>query len=148
MTLGEGDTIAIGAYVLAILSPGPRERVSTKTNDTSLVIMFVAPHLKALYTGDIGFEVEERLVRQYNLDADILKVPHHGSKYSSGEGFLAAVSPLFSVIGVGRNSYGHPTPAALSRISAVASQIFRTDTEGVLKIPLTTESLTIFKKIE
>jgi len=146
VVMAEGDTIAIGKYVLVILSPGPLERVSKKANDTSLVIMLVAPSFKALYTGDIGFEVEERLVRQYTLDADVLKVPHHGSKFSSSDTFLAAVSPIFSIIGVGRNSYGHPTPAAISRLDAAASRIFRTDVEGVLKIPLAFDEPSVFKK--
>jgi len=63
-----------------------------------------------------------------------LKVPHHGSKYSSSAEFLEAVSPKISVIEVGKNSYGHPTDEALERLKNVGSQIFRTDRDGIVKV--------------
>ena len=61
------------------------------------------------------------------LKADVLKVGHHGSKYSSTDIFLKAVRPAKAYIEVGKNNYGHPTQGALERLRAVGAQIFRTD---------------------
>ena len=55
---------------------------------------------------------------------------HHGSKYSTSEEFLQAVLPNIAVIEVGKNSYGHPTPEAISRLQNIGAQILRTDQLG------------------
>ena len=63
-----------------------------------------------------------------NLKADVLRVAHHGSKYSSTMEFLEAVQPSYAVISVGRdNSYGHPHPETLERLAEAGAQVLRTD---------------------
>jgi competence protein ComEC len=71
-----------------------------------------------------------------DLHADILKVPHHGSKYSSGDAFLRAVDPSVAVIEVGaKNVYGQPGAATLARLaSSTHAEIFRTDQNGTVEI--------------
>jgi competence protein ComEC len=90
--------------------------------------------LKALFTADISTEIEKILSKTADIKADILKVGHHGSKYSSSLDFLRVVSPKIAVIEVGKNSYGHPTIEALKRLVEIGSRIFRTDKDGIVKI--------------
>lgn len=132
--LKEGDLIRMGEAVVTVLAPSPLEWESKELNDTALVFLIQTPEYRALYTGDIGANVEARLVRDYNLKANVLKVGHHGSRFSSSDLFLAEVLPDIAVIEVGKNSYGHPTPAALGRLSKWAQAIFRTDQNGLVKI--------------
>ncbi len=133
--VSEGDEIRIGDSVLAILSPNISESLSGELNDSSVVVLLKTPRLSALYTGDIGENIEQRLVADYDLKADVLKVPHHGSRFSSSNVFVKEVDPKVAVIEVGaKNTYGHPTQAALSRLASVADQILRTDMQGILKI--------------
>ena len=84
-----------------------------------------------LFTGDIDVDIENLLL-DHDIDIDILKVAHHGSRYSSGDDFLAATTPLYSIISVGNNTYGHPTDEALQRLEAHGSQILRTDQRGTI----------------
>lgn len=87
-----------------------------------------------LFTGDIGQLPEAQLIEESaDLDCDILKVAHHGSKYSSSDHFIAACSPSIAVISVGaHNFYGHPAPATLERLEKAGCTIFRTDQEGAV----------------
>ena len=90
--------------------------------------------LKALYTGDIGFSVEKQLVKDYDTQSQILKVPHHGSRFSSGAEFLNEVKPQIAVIGVGKNGYGHPAPIALDRLQKSGALVFTTEKNGTIKL--------------
>ena len=134
ITLGEGDRIKYRDAVLSVLNPSPRTLKSKDLNDTSVVLMLEKSGLKALYTGDIGAKTEQELAKKYDLDAHILKVSHHGSRFSSDIGFLKEVSPVMATIGVGKNSYGHPTPQTLARLASIGSTVARTDKEGTIKV--------------
>lgn len=138
-------------------------------NDYSLVVRFVLNAEKPteiLYTGDIGMEVESKIVeaqenywnredkkegewkriekQEYELDQRliqdrnrILKCPHHGSKYSSSEDFLRWYSPDVVVISCGEhNMYGHPSREALERLDETGATIYRTDHMGAVVIDL------------
>ncbi len=87
-----------------------------------------------LMTGDMEREQEFKILND-DIDCEVLKVGHHGSKTSSSDAFLKAVSPEIAVIEVGaKNRYGHPYQAVLDRLTASAIQIFRTDTDGAVII--------------
>ena len=105
---------------------------STEANDASIVLRMTSLSRSFLFTGDAGFEVEDALCAQYakDIDVDVLKVGHHGSRTSTSATFLAAVTPALAVIEVGTNSYGHPTEATLSRLAAVGATVVRTDQAG------------------
>ena len=105
-------------------------------NDTSVVGKLMFKNFSILLTGDATSKIENRLlIYGDNLKSDILKVGHHGSKYSSSLLFLKFVSPKAAMIEVGaKNRYGHPSPAALSRLQMVNASIFRTDLNGDIKI--------------
>jgi competence protein ComEC len=130
----EGDVVTIGQTKLRIIGPSPSELVSGELNDTSVVVLLESPEVRALYTGDIGFAVEKRLVEDYNLDVDVLKVGHHGSRLSSGEQFLAEATPELSAIIVGKNTYGHPTASALERLEKYSQKITRSDKDGIIQV--------------
>lgn len=105
------------------------------SNDTSIIARLVFDANSFLFTGDAGIDVEDKLIEgNIYLDSDVLKVGHHGSKYSTGEVFLEAVSPELAVIQVGKNSYGHPTEEVLARLEKFAIKVLRTDLDGDIKI--------------
>ena len=88
-----------------------------------------------LITGDMAGSTEKLLVQTYPLpDLEVLVVSHHGSRYSSDEDFLRAVSPETAVISVGDNRYGHPTEETLRRLQAAGASIWRTDQQGSIRI--------------
>ncbi len=135
IALGAEDKISYGESLISILSPTKQLQQLSELNNSSLVLKLESEGAKILFTGDAGFEVENYLVSQYDIEADILKVGHHGSRYATGLNFLAEIRPLISVIEVGKsNPYGHPTPAALSRLASVGSRIYRTDQNGTVHL--------------
>ena len=143
--LKEGDKIIYGNNILKILSPNQSLKNSKELNDGCLVVKLESKDFNAFFTGDIGFNVEDYLVSKYDLASDILKVPHHGSKYSSGKSFLRAVNPKISIIGVGKNTYGHPSKLTLDTIAKQGSLVFTTKEEGSIKIERIADKLKVFK---
>jgi len=118
---------------IEILSPfeSLEGRLFKESNDTSVVCRLVFGKNSFLFTGDISAKTEKELVEKQNLslDSDVLKISHHGSKYSSAEEFLQAVSPQFAVIQAGKNnSYGHPAQETLARLKN--QQVFVTAENG------------------
>ncbi|HTY40023.1 MAG TPA: MBL fold metallo-hydrolase [Candidatus Paceibacterota bacterium] len=144
ITLKAGDSVKNGGARLVFLGPDELTRQSGDLNDTVLVTRVESQGLRALFTGDIGASIETYLAKHADLRADILKVAHHGSKFSSSAGFLAAVQPKAAVIEVGRgNRFGHPTPEALARLSALGIQVFRTDEQGLIAMTLNGQDLRV-----
>lgn len=142
--LAEGDSIKYAGSVIDFLSPGAELVQSVELNDTGLIEMINSGDLKALFAADIGAPTENYLMKHYNLAADVLKVAHHGSKYSSSRAFIEAVSPKIAVIEVGaRNSYGHPADATLKKLADLAP-VFRTDKNGQITVAAADGKLKIF----
>ncbi len=131
-----GDKIRYQDYLIRIISPDPVALNRDNKNEASIVLLLEVNGNKVLLTGDIGFETENRLLQEYDLKADILKVAHHGSKFSSGREFIEQVNPRISVIEVGKNPYGHPHPQVLETLTSANSTIYRTDVDGTIKIIL------------
>ncbi len=109
------------------------EGTSSDENNNSLVAKLSYKDFEILFTGDIQGEAEELLAKE-RLNCDILKVPHHGSKYSSTEDFLKSVGAKYSIISVGNNNYGHPSPDVLNRLSKDSKGIYRTDKNGAIVV--------------
>jgi competence protein ComEC len=103
-------------------------------HDAMVVAKLVYGETSVLFTGDMEDDLERKLVYfGAPLDADILKVGHHGSKTSSAEGFLRAVSPEAAVISSGeKNRYGHPHEDVLIRLKQFGVFLHRTDEEGTV----------------
>lgn len=120
--------------VLSILFPD-RNVAETKTNDGSIVAKLTYGNTAVILTGDAPEGIERYLVLLdgANLQSDLLKVGHHGSRTSTSAEFLAAVAPAAAVISVGENnSYGHPNQETLARLKAAGAEIFRTDQNGTI----------------
>ncbi|SFE38603.1 competence protein [Trichococcus pasteurii] len=115
-------------HILAPLSPGEGG------NEDSLVIQTSLGGFDWLFTGDLGEEGEDLLMRTYpDLKTDILKIGHHGSATSSSEGFLDQVQPKLALISAGKeNRYGHPDAEILKRLKLRDISIFRTDQQGAI----------------
>ena len=128
-----GDKVVMGDASLEIVSPKEslKDKVFKESNDTAVVTKLLYKDSSFLFTGDISSKLESGL---NDVDVDILKIPHHGSKYSTSEDFLKKTSPLVSVIQVGANSYGHPTKEVLTRLDNFGIKVLRNDTNGDIKI--------------
>ena len=124
-----GDTFSLGTATVEVL--GPLEDYS-ETNNTSLVLMVTYGDTRILLTGDMEADAEKDLVESgCDLDADLLKVGHHGSGGSSSYVFLRAVTPEYAVIQCGAdNDYGHPHEEAMSRLRDVGAKVYRNDLQG------------------
>jgi competence protein ComEC len=111
-------------------------KVVEKTNNDSVVLMLKYGETEILLTGDIEAKAERKIILNgAELDADILKIAHHGSKTSTTEEFLYEISPEVAVIQVGaKNRYGHPTQEVLSRLENFGIKYYRTDTDGDIKV--------------
>jgi len=146
--LSEGDKIKYLDNNFDILSPG-LNMSSVATNENALVLKLNSKNFNALFTADIGEKTETDLIKKYGgyLRSDILKVGHHGSKFSSTQNFLALVAPKISIFEVGKNSYGHPNPGVVERLANLGSQIFRTDQNGTIKISVDLNKINIYDKI-
>ena len=99
-------------------------------NDSSIVASLVFNDVEFLFTGDITDKIEKQL----DIRADVLKIAHHGSNSSSCSEFLEKVSPEVAVISVGENNYGHPSAEVLQRLQQFGIPILITKDLGDVKI--------------
>ena len=108
---------------------------TTKPHDDVVVAMLEYGETRVLLTGDMEKKVEDKLVfAGVDLDSDVLKVGHHGSKTSTADKFLNAVTPEVAVIQVGKNKYGHPAAEVLKRLENSDIRYYRNDLDGDIKI--------------
>jgi competence protein ComEC len=134
---GDGVTFDALAPEEPLLAEGKND-----VNENSVVLMLTyrCPRCSApfrmLFTGDAGAQTEARILASgIDLYADVLKVGHHGSAYSSTPQFIAAVRPRFALISVGRhNLFGHPTPSTLATLQQLGATVYRTDRCGASSI--------------
>lgn len=106
------------------------------TNNTCIIAKIIFGTNEILLTGDAEAPEEEELLKaRVDLDSDVLKIAHHGSKTSTTPAFLNAVSPEYSVISVGKNNtYHHPHPSIMKRLKDYNTRILRTDEFGRIEL--------------
>jgi len=149
----KGDWLRLGAVKLKVLWPeeGGGEPLAWKdedssahvlgvktyqvdVNEVSLVLLGSFGKFDFLLTGDIGEKEERQLVEELG-PVELLKIAHHGSRYSSSQEFLEQVRPEIGVISVGKkNRFGHPTQTVLDRLAEVGAKVRRTDKDGMVRI--------------
>ncbi|HEV3153763.1 MAG TPA: DNA internalization-related competence protein ComEC/Rec2 [Candidatus Baltobacteraceae bacterium] len=130
--------------VLTFIGPSlPFIESDNTINDNSVAFVLQYKHFRMLFTGDAGVSAEQRFLNEgLDLRADVLKVGHHGSAYSSSPAFIAAVHPHFAIVSVGRhNMFGHPAPSTIATLQRAGAQVFRTDENGASFI--TTDGLSM-----
>ena len=134
-----GRTIDVGAgAILTLLSPPdpPITRSRSDVNANSVVVRLDYGTTGILFAADAEPQTERWLLASdARLPAQVLKVAHHGGRYSSTPRFLSAVSPTAAVISVGAvNEYGHPTPEAIARLEQQRARVYRTDRDGTVTV--------------
>ena len=130
----EGDTMKLDKVEIKCIHPDGKY-ISDNRNDYSTVLSLKYENFSALFTGDIPAEIEKSIINKIDNNYTILKVAHHGSKYSSDMEFLKKVMPAYSVISVGGdNSYGHPGTETINKLKSLNSKILRTDLSGEIEI--------------
>lgn len=120
-----GDMVLLDEQTHVLVLYPYKETVTDMKNDSSLVLLVEYAGHKALFSGDICGSVETMLFSDIT-DVDIYKAAHHGSKYSSYRLPMSVLSPRFSVVSVGDNSFGHPHEWALNRLKDYSSDVFMT----------------------
>ena len=133
ITASSGQRFDFGDAQLVVLAATPTSAGPASGNDASIVCAITDGRSRLLYTGDID-EVREGMLRNLGQH-DLLKVAHHGSRYSTSGYFLQQVQPRLAVISAGRgNGYGHPHAETLERLGLSGSKILRTDALGAVKV--------------
>ena len=139
-----GTPIPFDAAVkVEVLGPDDSLVVEGDNNNASIVIKVTFGAVSFLFTGDAEGEEEAAILASgADLRSTVLKAGHHGSRSSTGAGFLAAVDPQIAVISAGDgNRYGHPHPEVIARLDQAGVTIYRTDVSGTITI--TTDGSTL-----
>jgi competence protein ComEC len=142
-TIEAGDVIHFGEVAVSVLWPPANGEKST--NNDSIVLRIQYGERSILLTGDIEQATERSLLTsQQQLHADVIKVPHHGSKTSSTEPFVLATNPQLAIISVGRNSqFGHPHKEVVERWQAHGATVLTTGNSGTITVTTDGRDLTL-----
>ena len=126
-----GDSFQLGDAVCTVLGP---EESYEDANNNSIVLKVEHGENSFLFMGDAEAEAESDILSGgADVEADVLKVGHHGSRSSSSQKFLKAVDPAYAVISCGEdNSYGHPHAETLNNLRAMGVDVFRSDEQGAI----------------
>ena len=124
--LKNGDSIEAGPLKIKCINPDIKNQMDDR-NDNSTVLDVKYKNFSMLLTGDISSEVENNIEKNLAQKYTVLKVPHHGSRFSSSENMLSKIEPKYSVISCGEgNSYGHPHIETIDRLNMHNTEILRT----------------------
>jgi len=132
-----------GGALLTILAPSEpfftKDKMSTggnETNANSIVARLDYGSFSMLLTGDAEEQTEHRLLtKELDLQAKVIKISHHGSKYASSKDFLDRVKPEVAIVSCGAwNRYGHPSQSVLDRLKTANVKLYRTDLQGEITI--------------
>lgn len=147
-SLERGDVIEGRGIVINILHPYNgfytfSDSEAVAENNNSLVVRVTGLKGSFLFTADTAEEAEEDMAHLGKwIKSDVLKVSHHGSRFSTTGNFLKAVSPKIAIISVGKyNTYGHPHKDMLERLRGI--RIYRTDRDGAIKITEASDGLKV-----
>lgn len=126
-----GETFSLGEAQIKVIYTGTD---TSDLNNTSIILKLTFENTSFLFTGDTTSETENKILNQ-DIQADVLKIGHHGSKYSSTEAFLDKVNPKYAIISVGNgNSYGHPADTTLQKLQERNIETYRTDKSETILI--------------
>ncbi|MBQ1186641.1 MAG: MBL fold metallo-hydrolase [Clostridia bacterium] len=137
-----GTVINIGEFEITVLA---YNKNAENSNDQSVVLMAEISGKKFLLTGDAGTDIENQLLNdKIDIDCDVYKAAHHGSRNSNSAEFIAAASPEYAVISAGAsNSYGHPHSEVLDNLAAVNAKVYRTDRSGDITFKIENGNITV-----
>jgi len=141
----KGPMIVLDDGELKVSFIAPSRGSYENLNDWSVVTKIQYSKTSFMFTGDAEKESEEEMLLQsaVRLEADVLKVGHHGSRTSTSAAFLEAVSPRYAVISAGSgNDYGHPHSQVLEALDAADVKVYRTDLNGTIVAASDGENIT------
>jgi competence protein ComEC len=142
-----GEQVELDGVRLTALHPTPGwSGWGQDVNEDSLVLLVEFGDFQAVFAGDAGFPAESAMAGRLRR-VDLLKVGHHGSRGSTGDAWLDALAPAVAVVSVGRNDYGHPSPAALARLRAHGVGVHRTDQEGTITVTTDGRRMTVSSRL-
>lgn len=126
-----GAQYSLGSATITILAPN---KEYNNPNDSSISLIVQNGNNKFLFSGDAGETAEQDILdNNSDISADVYKVGHHGSKYSTSQDFFKAISPTYAVISCGENnSYGHPHAETLNTLRMNDVKVYRTDEDGTI----------------
>ncbi len=129
-----GSTFDLGNAEYTILSP--ISKTYSDTNNYSITVKLDYGENSFLFMGDAEKMVENEIIKMgYSIQADLIKLGHHGSMYSSSDDFLDKVNPTYAIISVGEgNSYGHPDPEVMTKLEERGIKSYRTDEMGTIVV--------------
>jgi competence protein ComEC len=131
-----GDGFTVGDLTVEVLGPDSCSPTG-EPNDDSIVIRVSSGADTILFTGDAEVPAQQDMVDDGDpLEADVLKVPHHGGDTSDAV-FLESTGADVAVISVGENTYGHPNPALLEMLEGAGMAVYRTDLTGEVSVRFT-----------
>jgi len=130
-----GDTASWGQASVDVLGPAPgtARKAGSDVNDACLVMSVSVGRDGILFTGDAGVNEQARMMNETIPPVEVYKVPHHGGKSCYYAPFLSKVAPEMSVIDVGVNTYGHPSPEVVSALSAYGA-VYETKVNGDIDV--------------
>lgn len=124
-----GEQFYLADAIVKVLYVGDED---SDLNDTSIVLKLSYGNNSFLLTGDATANVEKKLLNS-DIKADVLKIGHHGSQYSSSIDFLEKVNPKYAIIQVGEgNVYDHPKIETLNKLNNLKIRVYRTDLNGTI----------------
>jgi len=125
------ETFSLGEATFKVIYTGTD---TSDLNNTSIILKLEFGNTTFLLTGDATSETEKLILKQ-DIKADILKLGHHGSRYSSSDEFLERVNPKYAIISAGKNNtYDHPHPETIKKLKTKKIEILRTDELGTILI--------------
>ena len=149
--IARGDRFDFGDVIVEVLYPIASDDTNAiSDNDNSVVLRFIYGSRTFLLTGDIERQAESALLNNGGtLAADLIKVPHHGSRTSSGQEFINAVGSKYAVISVGRNSpFGHPHPEVVKRWQDSGADVITTGENGTISVSTDGRDLQVIRFAE
>ncbi len=134
--LGGGAVITVLAPIQPFFTKEQLRSGGNDPNANSVVVRLDYGDFSMLLSGDAEAQTEQRIIQNGGrIEADVLKVGHHGSKYASSDEFLRQGQFKTAIISCGMdNRYGHPSPEALDRLKALNIKVYRTDLQGEITI--------------
>ncbi len=144
----DGQTWEWDGVHFEVLHPSAESYAAEKIRDNNrgCVLKISTGKHSVLLAADIEKESEWRLLKQHEekLPSTLLVVPHHGSKTSSVNAFVAAIHPRYAVFTVGyRNRFGHPREEVVERYRAIGSELLRSDTDGAIVVEMDTQNISV-----
>ena len=147
----QGKSLQIGKAEIEILHPQrPGNPPHSVNNNQSLVMKITYGQISFLLTGDAEYQAEQKILSSYpDIECQVLKCPHHGSRTSSIPSFIKAVSPKIVVISVGENNlYGLPDKNVIHRYEKTGAEVYRTDLHGAVRIVSDGKSVSVTTAVQ